>query len=169
MVIQSVLQYGLPGLTESNTGWVHQTSRPPCILRISVPVPSVLIRRELLQSAEMVTKTSQRWGKTFQNLPVCFLSLLHKKEKKQKDPDLEQILNITENVLCCAVLRRLLLMSKPNKLTEATGNRNNYLVLPNIPQMSSVSGRLAITANERGIPKSVHRKQAWTLQMQTPE
>lgn len=40
-------------------------------------------------------------------------------------------------------------MSKPDNFLEAPGNRNSHLVLPNIPQMSSMSGRLVITANER--------------------
>lgn len=167
MVIHGVLQYGLPGLTDSDTGWVHQTGKSPSILRISAPVPSVLIRHKICKISETVTNTSQSSGKAFQNLPVCFLSLSSPcitSKKRNRKAHLKE-----SNKQCrkCLVLWCLLLMSKPDNFLEAPGNRNSHLVLPNIPQMSSMSGRLVITANERWIHKAVHKRQARILQMQT--
>ena len=80
-------------------------------------------------------KALKRWlkpakdqAKHFKSSPSAsslWLLLASQARKETERPRLTAEYWTLQKMSCCAVLRRLLLMSKPNNLTDAAGNRNS--------------------------------------------
>lgn len=146
-------------------------ANPPLFWEYLFLCPHCSTNTGFLQSSATMAKTSQRPGKAFWKLAGCFLSLtspcITSKKKNREDPDVEQSV---EHCRKCPVLSSAMPPSdvKASQPRRGSGEQKEPPGPPDIPQNSSVSGRLVITASDRWMLKNVHKKQARTLQVQMP-
>lgn len=148
-----------------------EQANPPLFWEYLFLCPRCSSDMRFLQRSATMAKTSQRSGKAFWKLPGCFLSLtspcITSKKKNRENPNAEQSV---EHCRKCPVLSSAMPPSdvKASQPRRGSGEQKEPPGPPYIPQKSSVSGRLVITASDRWMLKNAHKKQARTLQMQMP-